>query len=97
MVGNNITPRFLRGVSDTVDDVEFPERLERRTRGFGRLGSRLPDSIYERAMRGRADDQRPDQRDLRHLRRPGHPGDGRHGAADPPLGGTRARCAPCSG
>ena len=57
MVGNNITPRFLRGVSNTVGEVEFPERLERRTRGFGRLGSRLPDSIYERAMRGRADDQ----------------------------------------
>jgi amidase len=55
-IGNNITPRFLRGVSDTVDTVEFPERLERRTRGFGRLGRRLPDAIYERAMRGRAAD-----------------------------------------
>ncbi|HVO53919.1 MAG TPA: amidase [Solirubrobacterales bacterium] len=58
MVGNNITPRFLRGVSDTVADVPHPERLERRTRGFGRLGSLLPDSIYERAMRGREDDLR---------------------------------------
>jgi amidase len=56
MIGNNITPRFLRGVSNTVEEVELPERLERRTRGFGRLGSRLPDSLYERAMRGRADD-----------------------------------------
>jgi amidase len=52
-IGNNITPRFLRGVSDTVDEVPHPERLERRTRGFGRLGRQLPDAIFERAMRGR--------------------------------------------
>jgi amidase len=53
MVGNNITPRFLRGVSDTVKEVPHPERLERRTRGFGRLGSLLPDSLFEKAMAGR--------------------------------------------
>ena len=52
-IGNNITPRFLRGVSDTVDDVPHPERLESRTRGFGRLGGMLPDALYERALRGR--------------------------------------------
>jgi amidase len=52
-IGNNITPRFLRGVSDAVHTVEHPERLERRTRGFGRLGRRLPDAVHERAMRGR--------------------------------------------
>ncbi len=57
-VGNNITPRFLRGVSDTVAEVPHPERLERRTRGFGRLGSLLPDAAYERAMRGREVDAR---------------------------------------
>jgi amidase len=57
-IGNNITPRFLRGVSDTVDAVPHPERLERRTRGFGRLGRRLPDSIYRKALGpGRAADQ----------------------------------------
>ncbi len=55
-IGNNITPRFLRGVSDTVDAVPHPERLERRTRGFGRLGRTLPDALFERAMRGRAAD-----------------------------------------
>jgi amidase len=55
-IGNNITPRFLRGVSDTVDAVPHPERLERRTRGFGRLGRTLPDAVYERAMRGRQAD-----------------------------------------
>jgi amidase len=52
-IGNNITPRFLRGVSDTVAEVPHPERLERRTRGFGRLGRYLPDAIFERALRGR--------------------------------------------
>jgi amidase len=57
MIGNNITPRFLRGVADTVAEVPHPERLERRTRGFGKLGSLLPDGLYERALRGRAADQ----------------------------------------
>ncbi len=55
-IGNNVTPRFLRGVSDVVATAEHPERLERRTRGFGRLGRRLPDSVFERAMRNRAAD-----------------------------------------
>jgi amidase len=52
-IGNNITPRFLRGVSDTVGEVPHPERLERRTRGFGRLRRYLPGGLFERAMRGR--------------------------------------------
>jgi amidase len=56
-IGNNITPRFLRGVADTVADVPHPERLERRTRGFGRLGGLLPDGLYERALRGREADR----------------------------------------
>jgi amidase len=55
-IGNNITPRFLRGVSATVDAVPHPERLERRTRGFGALGRRLPDGVVERALRGRRAD-----------------------------------------
>ena len=57
-VGNNITPRFLRGVADSVAEVPHPERLERRTRGFGRLGSMLLDSLYERALKGREADAR---------------------------------------
>ena len=56
-IGNNITARFLGGVAETVREVPHPERLERRTRGFGRLGSTLPRSLYERAMgEGRAAD-----------------------------------------
>jgi amidase len=56
-IGNNITARFLGGVAETVKEVPHPERLERRTRGFGRLGSLLPAALYERARgEGRAAD-----------------------------------------
>jgi amidase len=55
-IGNNITPRFLRGVSDDVARVPHPERLESRTRGFGRLGSLLPDGLFERALAAREAD-----------------------------------------
>jgi amidase len=48
-IGNNITARFLGGVAETVKEVPHPERLERRTRGFGRLGGTLPRGLYERA------------------------------------------------
>ncbi len=56
-IGNNITARFLGGVAETIREVPHPERLERRTRGFGRLGSLLPKGLYERALgEGRAAD-----------------------------------------
>jgi amidase len=55
-IGDNITARFLHGVAETVAEVPHPERLERRTRGFGRLGGILPDGLYERALRGRQED-----------------------------------------
>lgn len=55
-IGDNISARFLHGVAETVHEVPHPERLERRTRGFGRLGSLFPDALYERAMRARAAD-----------------------------------------
>jgi amidase len=56
-IGNNVTVRFLGGVADTVKEVPHPERLERRTRGFGRLGSLLPRSLSEKARNeGRAAD-----------------------------------------
>jgi amidase len=56
-IGNNITARFLGGVAETVHEVPHPERLERRTRGFGRLGRILPGPLYERARTsGRAAD-----------------------------------------
>ena len=49
-ISDNISARFLHGVSKTVEEVPHPERLERRTRGFGRLGKVLPDSLFEKAV-----------------------------------------------
>ncbi|MDX6623114.1 MAG: amidase, partial [Solirubrobacterales bacterium] len=57
-IGDNMAARFLRGVSDSVAEVPHPERLERRTRGFGKLGGLLPDKLYEAALKGRESDDR---------------------------------------
>jgi amidase len=56
-IGDSITARFLKGVSETVEEVPHPERLERRTRGFGRLGKVLPEALYERIMARRPAEQ----------------------------------------
>ena len=53
LIGNNISARFLRGVSDEVARVPHRERLERRTRGFGRLGSAIPDGLFDKAVQAR--------------------------------------------
>jgi len=52
-IGDTISARFLKGVAETVEEVPHPERLERRTRGFGRLGGILPEALYRRAMEQR--------------------------------------------
>lgn len=52
-IGNAITTRFLKGVAETVEEVPHPERLERRTREFGRLGRVLPEALYDRVMANR--------------------------------------------
>jgi len=49
-IGDTISARFLKGVAETVDEVPHPERLESRTRGFGRLGKVLPEPLYQKAM-----------------------------------------------
>jgi len=56
-IGDTISARFLKGVSETVEEVPHPERLEGRTRGFGRLGKILPEALYERAMARRPAEQ----------------------------------------
>ena len=56
MIGNNITPRYLRGIVGDFEKVPRPERLERRTRGFARLGRLIPDALFERARRAEAAD-----------------------------------------
>jgi amidase len=57
-IGDNISARFLHGVAKSVEEVPHPERLERRTRGFRRLGNLLPDTLFEKAVGpGRAADR----------------------------------------
>ena len=56
MLGNNAIPRYLRGAAEDVARVPEPSRLERRTRGFGRLGSLVPRKAFERAHRNIAAD-----------------------------------------
>jgi amidase len=55
-IGNNTTPRYLYGIGEDVAAVPEPERLERRTRGFGRLGSLIPRKALEQARRAEAAD-----------------------------------------
>jgi amidase len=55
-IGNNITPRYLRGIAEDFDRVPHPERLERRTRGFASLGRLIPDGLFKRARRAEAVD-----------------------------------------
>jgi amidase len=57
-IGNNITVRYLRGIHDDVALVPHPERLERRTRGFGRLGAPFSDGLLARARAAEASDWR---------------------------------------
>jgi amidase len=54
--GNNVAARYLRGIHDDVERVPFPERLERRTRGYGRLGGLIPPALMERARHSAAGD-----------------------------------------
>ncbi|MGN6254661.1 MAG: amidase [Solirubrobacterales bacterium] len=49
MIGNNMVPRYLRGAAEDVAETPLPERLERRTRGFGRLGRSIPEPLFRRA------------------------------------------------
>jgi amidase len=51
LAGNNLVPRYLGGIHDDVEAVPLPERLEGRTRGFGRLGSLYPDAAIRAAVR----------------------------------------------
>ena len=49
LAGNNFVARYLRGIRDELAEVPHPERLEARTRGFGRLGSLYPEPVARRA------------------------------------------------
>jgi amidase len=55
-IGDNIVPRYLRGAAEDFARVSHPERLERRTRGFARLGRLIPDRLFQQARRAEAAD-----------------------------------------
>jgi amidase len=55
-IGNSITPRYLHGIAEDFATVPRPERLERRTKGFARLGRLIPDGLFERAYAARETD-----------------------------------------
>ncbi|MDQ3571895.1 MAG: amidase [Actinomycetota bacterium] len=58
LVGNNISARYLNGITEEVRRVARPERLERRTRQFARLGKPLGNRVLRRARRQEGPDAR---------------------------------------
>jgi amidase len=51
LIGNQVTALYFGGIRDEVRKVPHPERLERRTRGFRRLGAAYPGPVIRRARR----------------------------------------------
>ena len=45
-----IVALLLRGIRDIVDEIERPQRLERRTRAIARPGALVPDRLVERLL-----------------------------------------------
>lgn len=58
MAGNNIPARYLGGIHQDVEAVPHPERLEARTRGFGRLGGLYPGAVVRAAVKAGEKDAR---------------------------------------
>jgi len=58
MVGNHVTPRYLNGASSDIERVPHPERLEKRTLGFGRLGRLQGGPVLRSARRAEGRDAR---------------------------------------
>jgi amidase len=56
LAGNNFVARYLGGIRDDVEAVPHPERIEKRTRGFGRLGRPYAGGMARRATRAAAAD-----------------------------------------
>jgi amidase len=48
LVGNSLIPRYIRGVRDDAARMAKPRRLERRTRGYARIGRLFPDGTIAR-------------------------------------------------
>jgi amidase len=48
---SEVLPRYLKGIESDAARMARPDRLQRRTKGFARLGSLIPKSALERALR----------------------------------------------
>ena len=57
-LGANVLSRYLRGIADQARAMPHPERLSRRTQGYRRIGSAIPDALLERAKQAAAEDER---------------------------------------
>ncbi len=57
MVFGNFIVRYLRGIADESAKLPHPERFSRRTRGYMRLGSLIPDAVLARARAEEAKDR----------------------------------------
>ena len=55
-VFGNFLVRYLRGVRDEAAAMPYPDRLSRRTRGYMRMGSLIPDAVLARARSEEAKD-----------------------------------------
>ncbi len=49
-VGNEIAPMYLRGIRQHYEQVPHKDRLERRTRGFARLGRLVPERMLQSSL-----------------------------------------------
>jgi amidase len=52
--GDALVPRYLRGIADDAAAMPRPDRLQRRTRGFARLGRSVPQALVRKARRDEA-------------------------------------------
>jgi amidase len=50
----NVIARYMRGGHDDVAELEHPERLERRTRAFARLGGLVTEGLLQRTFAAEA-------------------------------------------
>ena len=57
-LGGNVLSRYLRGIADQARSMPHPERLSRRTHGYRRIGSAIPDALLKRAKQAAAEDER---------------------------------------
>src|SRR3954452_22835145 len=49
-----LLPRYWRGIADDAASMPRPDRLQRRTRGFARMGRGVPQALVRKALRDEA-------------------------------------------